>query len=448
MLDNAQMPQQPGGGPNDAEFDPASPAPPQVAVQPTRQQVLERLPFRLRSEAQKQYDAHDKSKAELAKLQQDVQTRNLTNAGNAARAVAQNGYKLTDFGLALDHAEALEWITPEQKAALKQEVQDRPDSVKAVTDRIIALSDDATKAAQKDRELATSELREKNAADDRKADNARAEATARETERHNKAMEAYSRVRAANSGAAGAASTEDIKLAVEGMKAGIVPPMLPGRASTAYTAMMAEAVRQKYDLAGAATDWMATQKHIATMNGSQQLRLNQSINALPELLDSVQALADKWDAGRFPLLNAGELKSAEQGLLGKEAAAIARALKTQIADVVADLGNVYMGGNSPTDHALQLAGTALSADWDHDTLTKMVKLAKDNVQIRRNSINNTGVAGASEDNPYAPRPVAPPPPPPVGRDMNPAPVEGATKEIPGYPGTEQTFKGGKWIRTK
>lgn len=29
-----------------------------------------------------------------------------------------------------------------------------------------------------------------------------------------------------------------------------------------------------------------------------------------------------------------------------------------------------------------------------------------------------------------------------------APVEGATKEIPGYPGTEQTFKGGKWIRTK
>ena len=26
--------------------------------------------------------------------------------------------------------------------------------------------------------------------------------------------------------------------------------------------------------------------------------------------------------------------------------------------------------------------------------------------------------------------------------------EGATKEIPGYPGTEQTFKNGKWIRTK
>jgi hypothetical protein len=50
----------------------------------------------------------------------------------------------------------------------------------------------------------------------------------------------------------------------------------------------------------------ATQKHIATMNGAQQLRLNQAINALPEMLDSVDALASKWKGGRFPILNKRE----------------------------------------------------------------------------------------------------------------------------------------------
>jgi hypothetical protein len=39
-------------------------------------------------------------------------------------------------------------------------------------------------------------------------------------------------------------------------------------------------------------------------------------------------------------------------------------------------------------------------------LHDMVALAKKNVTIRRNSINNTGVAGASAENPYAPRRLA------------------------------------------
>jgi hypothetical protein len=197
----------------------------------------------------------------------------------------------------------------------------------------------------------------------------------------------------------------DIKEAVRGMKDGTIPPQLPGRASKDYTAIMAEAHRQGYDLAGAATDWAATQKHIATMNGAQQLRLNQAINALPDMLDSVDALASKWKAGRYPLLNKANLALAKGGAYGQQAASIANQLDAQIADVVADLGNVYMGGNSPTDHALGLAGRSLKAEWDEKTLHDMVKLAKANVQIRRNSINNTGVQGASPENPYAPPPA-------------------------------------------
>lgn len=203
------------------------------------------------------------------------------------------------------------------------------------------------------------------------------------------------------------AMANNVKETVAGMKDGTLPPILPGRATKEYIELVAEAHRQGFDVAKAATDWTATQKHISTMNGAQQLRLNQSINALPDLLDSVQALSDQWQGGRFPILNKANLAAAKGGAYGKDVASVANKLDAQIADVVADLGSVYMGGNSPTDHALGLASKSLNANWDQKVLTDMVKMAKENVTIRKNSIANTGVAGASQNNPYAP---APPPP--------------------------------------
>lgn len=164
--------------------------------------------------------------------------------------------------------------------------------------------------------------------------------------------------------------------------------------------------QQGYNKAQAVTDWKATQRHIASMNGPQQLRLNQAINSLPDMLDTVEALSAKWKGGRFPLLNKANLAAAKNGIYGPEVASVATQLEGQIADVVADLGNVYMGGNSPTDHAIGLASKSLSGEWDAKVLKDMIALAKKNVTVRRNSIANTGVSGASADNPYA-TPVVP-----------------------------------------
>jgi hypothetical protein len=200
----------------------------------------------------------------------------------------------------------------------------------------------------------------------------------------------------------------DVHDSVAGMMAGTLPPQMPGRASKDYTAIMAEAQRQGFDLAGAVQDWTATQKHIASLNGTQQLRLNQSIGQLPELLDTVDALASQWKGGRFPILNRANLAAAKGGAYGDQVASIAQQLDAQIADITSDLGNVYMGGNSPTDKALALAGTALKGDWSEKVLHDMVALAKKNVIIRQHSIANTGVMGASPDNPYAPTQAAPP----------------------------------------
>lgn len=199
----------------------------------------------------------------------------------------------------------------------------------------------------------------------------------------------------------GGVRMSDVQDSVRGMMDGSIPPQLPGRASKEYTAILGEAKRQGYDLSRAVIDWNATQKHVASLNGAQQLRLNQAINQLPELLDSVESLATQWKGGQFPILNKANLAAAKGGAYGPDAASIATRLEAQIADVNGDLGAVYMGGNSPTDHALQLASKALNSDWDEKVMRDAIAQARENVRYRRNSINNTGVAGASANNPYA-----------------------------------------------
>jgi hypothetical protein len=201
-------------------------------------------------------------------------------------------------------------------------------------------------------------------------------------------------------GATGGAN--DVRDAVQGMKDGTLPPQLPGRATKDYVAIMAEAKRQGYDLATAASDWTATQKHIASMNGAQQLRMSQAIDNASHSLDVIDDLASQWKGGKFPVLNRGQMLAAKNGVMGPQAQRIAIALDAQIADVTSELGNVYMGGNSPTDHALSLAQKNLSGDWSEATLKAMTKQSRQNLQIRANSMRNVGVAGASEGNPYAP----------------------------------------------
>ncbi len=217
------------------------------------------------------------------------------------------------------------------------------------------------------------------------------------TAKHQGTMEA--RMLANGAGASGAGS--NVKEMVAGMKDGTLPPVMPGRASKEYVALNAEAHRQGYNLGEAATDWAATQKHVAALNGNQQLRLNQSINALPDLFDKVDELASKWKGGSFPPLNKANLLAAKNGAYGPDVASVAVALEAQIADVTSDLAVVYMGGNSPTDHGLALASKSLNGDWNEKVLHDMVKLGKTNVTIRQNSIKNTGVSGASAHNPYA-----------------------------------------------
>lgn len=339
-----------------------------------------------------------KSSADTQATQEKIAEAHANYLGGLSADVAKHDYDPTAFfhAVALAHKDGMiDAQTAGQAIALGIQT---PDQIKPFVDARIAASPEQQKMA---------DARAKQAAidADKAADNARQAAAATEAARHNKAMETRP-----VAGAVSPTAISDVKESVTGMKDGSLPPLLPGRASKEYLATLAEAHRQGYDLQAAVTDWNATQKHIATMNGAQQLRLNQSINALPELLDTVDDLASKWKGGRFPTLNKANLALAKGGAYGDDVATIARQLDSQIADVTADLGSVYMGGNSPTDHALELAGKSLAGEWSEKVLRDMVALARKNVTIRKNSINTTGVQGVGSANPYVPPPAAAPAP--------------------------------------
>lgn len=367
-----------------------------------RAEFLAQVPGHLRPEIEKKYAEVDKLAAEARAAKQKAEEADLDYFGGLAAQVkpyltGPDG-GMSAAQLALAHAKE----QGHDVSHIQQQLQSGALALPTLIDSLMQASPTQRKLAGEEQDRAlklTTEQRMAAQADaqgrDKDADNKRADAAATEAARHNRAMEARP--------VAGApAATNNVADAVAGMKAGTLPPQLPSRASKDYTAILAEAKRQGYDLAAAVTDWQATQKHIATMNGAQQLRLSQSINALPEMLDTVETLAGKWRGGRFPILNRVNLAAAKNGAYGPDVASVATQLDAQIADVTADLGNVYMGGNSPTDHALQLAEKALKSDWSEKVLRDMVGLARNNVQVRLNSIRNTGVAGASANNPYAP----------------------------------------------
>lgn len=193
----------------------------------------------------------------------------------------------------------------------------------------------------------------------------------------------------------------DAEAIAEAIANGDQPPVTTGLFRLAGPVRAALAKRG-FNLAIASQDWAATQKHLATLNGAQQTRMAQAVDNAAHSLDVIDDLSAQWNAGKYPALNKVKLASAKQGALGPDAQKLAVALDAQIADVTSELGNVYMGGNSPTDHALSLAAKNLSADWSAGTLAAMTKQARTNLQIRQNSMKNVGVAGASATNPYAP----------------------------------------------
>lgn len=165
----------------------------------------------------------------------------------------------------------------------------------------------------------------------------------------------------------------------------------------------AELARRGFDLSGAMSDWSATQKHLSSLNSQQQTRLRQAVDATGEQVDNVERFYEDWKkAGTTTGLKAFNKASlAASKALGGTAGAAAQVLEGQINLLAGELGNVLMGGNSPTDHALSMAQTLLQGDWDQPTFEAAIKSLRRDIQIRRNSLAHSSAAGTSAGNLYA-----------------------------------------------
>jgi hypothetical protein len=194
----------------------------------------------------------------------------------------------------------------------------------------------------------------------------------------------------------------DAKDIADAIENGDQPPTLQGLYRNAGP-VRAELARRGIPLAQMESDWKATQKHIATLNGAQQERLRQAISFTSDSLNIIDGLYDEWKkvgaTSGVKLFNRAALAAAKQ--LPGEAGSAATRLEAQINDLTSELGTVYKGGNSSTDESLKLAAGNLSGDWNETTFKAALKQIRTNLKIRQNSINNSQVAGASANNMYA-----------------------------------------------
>jgi hypothetical protein len=176
---------------------------------------------------------------------------------------------------------------------------------------------------------------------------------------------------------------------------GSLPPVLPGRATKEYNAIMAESHRQHFDLAKAAQDWTATSKYLGTLNGAQQTRLRQATEQVSETVPLVRALVTEWDSAGIPYLSAANLAAAKKGAYGNKAQSLANRLDAQIADMTSELGTVYKGGNSSTDESLKLAARNLQGDWSKKAALDALDQIEQNIRYRRNSMKLGAVTGGN-----------------------------------------------------
>jgi len=200
-------------------------------------------------------------------------------------------------------------------------------------------------------------------------------------------------------GAADAASSarqaNDVAEIVKGYKDGTTPVNLPGRATKEYTAIQAEAHRQGFDLSKAVNNFVATQRAITSLNSTQQIRLTENISKATEMLPRIESLNDALESemksfskGKVQLINRGLMSAAKNGAYGDNAKTLATQLDAQIADFTSDLGNVYMGGNAPTDRGLELASKNLNSDWDKKTFKGAVDQARYNLNLANSARND------------------------------------------------------------
>lgn len=209
--------------------------------------------------------------------------------------------------------------------------------------------------------------------------------------------------------AAYSSSQADVDDVAKSIAEGTSSPVLTDYSFRDRTAIAARLRDAGFDQATAQRDYRAIGRFMSTMNGPQQVRMQQSITTASEMLPNIEDLYKEWKqvggAHGMKSFNKADLAVSKQ--LPGRAGEVAHLLEAQIADFTADLGTIYKGGNASTDEGLQLAAKNLQGDWNEGTFMRALDQAKKNIGYRKYSILNSTPTGTTPGSPYAPKPAAP-----------------------------------------
>lgn len=188
--------------------------------------------------------------------------------------------------------------------------------------------------------------------------------------------------------------TPDVQEIAKGIESGLQPPTTTGLYGKSG-AVRAQLQRDGFNLTKASTDWTATQKWLATANSPQQVRLKQAISSVAQGIQGLKEASAEWNAGGFAPLNSANLKLALSGVYGQKAQETAAKFQQQATIIQDELGQTFMGGNSPTDKALGLAGQVFNTSWSKQTLDTALDNLDKNLTYRLNAIDSVGPTGLS-----------------------------------------------------
>lgn len=143
-----------------------------------------------------------------------------------------------------------------------------------------------------------------------------------------------------------------------------------------------------FNLSKAQADWTSTSQFAKSLNGPQQLRLNQALNSVESSLPILQDISEHFKRTGWTPANNVELKLAMSGT-DPTKRDIATKYITQMNVMKDELAQAFMSGGVPTDGAFKMADDILNPVYGVNQLDAGIQQLGLNLKVRRNAISNS-----------------------------------------------------------
>lgn len=437
-----------------------------------REAIINALPGHLRPTVQKQFADADEAAAKVQETQLKVTEAQNDYLGGLAANIRDHGYEPNAAQLAISHAKTTYAGNPDmlkQIGQIEQQFQSNPATIKPIVDQLVGVS---AKQKAADAAALTAQSRAQSSATGAAKFELEKPKIALETQKVGQEVagtvpmtQAQQAQQARDAerlglekqrvGLEGArvgleqqkfqqGQTDKTDLTPEGLdaaammfaKTGQLPALGIGDKGTRKAIINRAAVMVPgLDVASAKADFEANRKSLDNITGtldSLEAFSNTGKKNLQQFVDLIGKVPDTgvpWVNTPIRLLN--------DKMVGADYAPAVNLARSVAAREFSRIANDPKLKGALTDNARQEMDALVPQDITVNQLKKLVPVMLNDMNNAHTSLTDQKTAIASRIKLGSSAP-----------DMKPQATEGTVQPIPGFPGMEQTFKNGKWIRTK